>query len=397
MRSNPAILIALAAAAWAGPAIAQPSGSAESVVVLPGSGGAAGRAGTSVVYGEGPFDALDQPALLGGAGATRIGFGVAVDRAPDPAVDPWAIGVVVPLGDADTRLPALAVSHRRIGGDDLAFPGSARVFYDLEHDLTSIGLGADFADGRLHVGAMLHATSKSGVSALTYRSALVDSTVLVAGQDDLLFAASIGALYAAPRRAVAKGTFAWRVGAAWRRAGEDVTVESATFGNGQNAVTLVRRSAMAPAAAFGVGADFARDALAIHGATEFVVPLHDEAREGPTWQSSLEVAWSGAIVLRAGLRDDDVGAQWSYGGGLRSPSWKGVSFGFDAAREATRFPALGHDHAWVFGSFVRVVLDAAADDLDDLFDDLDRLDDWIDGGLDEPDDGEDGFTREVLR
>ena len=324
--------LAIAGALCAAPVAAQPSESSEVTVLLPAAAAASARAGVALTFGTGPFDALEQPALLGGVETATVETARAFDRYLDPQVDPWAVGAVVPLGGV-----ALAVSHRRTRADAIGVPGTERFDFDLDHDLTSVGIGFSAFDGRLQVGALVHATGKSGALALSFRGARADSTALLAGQDDLLFAASVGAIVAAPPRAVAGGQLELRAGAALRRLGEDVDVVSGNVAvGGGETVNLTRRSALASTVGLGVGAGWTRGPTRLTLATDVVWPVHDAAADAPTLAIAGEAVLYDYAVLRVGGRDDFRGQDVTFGAGLRSPRIAGVRLG--ARRRARERP-----------------------------------------------------------
>ena len=360
---------------------AQPSASADAVVVLPAAAGAAARAGATTVFGEGPFDALDQPALLATRRHLVLETSWQIDRFVDPAVDPWAVGVVVPLGDAGAELPVLTVSHRRLRGEDLALPGASRLVYDVDHDLTSFGLGWQTPGGRLALGAALHATSKSGVTRFALRTALGDTSTVPDGHDDLLFSTTVGALLRSEPRTVGGGEFTARSGLALRRWGEDVDVTSASLPDGNGGqVVLTRRSALGATAALGVGADWSAPDVAVRCALDLSWPLHDAASESATLAAALELTLFDLLSLRSGVRDDTRGTDLTFGAGLRSPPWRGARVAVDVAREPARSDLAMAEDATIVSVGLHFGLGAPPpeDDLDELFDDLDRLDDWID-------------------
>ena len=150
---------------------AQPSATAESVAVRPAAGASTALGGANTVFGRGAFDALDQPALAAQGASIRLDVSWQIDRFVESGVDPWAVGMIVPLGVDDRRLPALSVSHRRLQADGLAVAGDERLLVDLDHELTNLGMAWRADDGRWSVGVTLHAVSKSGVSGFTLRTA----------------------------------------------------------------------------------------------------------------------------------------------------------------------------------------------------------------------------------
>ncbi|HKK71685.1 MAG TPA: hypothetical protein VKA86_10745 [Candidatus Krumholzibacteria bacterium] len=344
------------------------------------AGASAALGGADTVFGTGAFDALDQPALAAEGTGIRLDVSWQIDRFVDPAVDPWAVGVIVPLGVGDRRLPALSVSHRRLQADGLPLAGDARLLVDLDHELTNLGMAWRADDGRWSVGATLHAVSKSGVSGFTLRTATVDTAFAAAGHDDLLFAGSVGGLVTSNALPFASGSLSLRGGAALRRVGEDVDVraETITFGSGTSQV-LTRRSALASAVAVGAGAHWWRPRLALRAAVDAAWPLYDEAPDHPILAAGVELAVADVVFLRAGVRDDELDTIMTFGAGLRAPLSRRWSVSLDVAREPGRADRSDPPDATVIGIRLTAPIPGTGDDdLDDLLDDLDDIDDWID-------------------
>ncbi len=361
-------------------AAAQPSATAESVVVLPADGATTALGGTNTVFGSGAFDALDQPALAAGARAIGLDVSWQIDRFVESGVDPWAVGVVFPLGTDDRRLPALTVAHRRLQGDDLPLGTDERLRVDLDHQTTSLGLAWGPDGGRWSAGGVLHAMSKSGVSRFTLRTAAGDTSVVPDGHDDLLFAASLGAVASTGERSFASGSWSLRAGAALRRVGEDVDVGSRSLLSDLVERRVIRRSAFASALAVGGGAHWWRAGLGLRTAFEVAWPLYDEAPDRPLLAAGVQVTLGDALFLRAGVRDDHVDTIMTLGAGLRAQLPRRWSVGLDVAREPGRGERGDTPDAIVVGVRLTAPIPGSGDDddLDDLLDDLEDIDDWID-------------------
>ncbi len=375
-RLRRAVLVCLLLATGAA---AQPSATAESVVVLPADGATAALGGANTVFGGGAFDALGQPALAAGGRAIRLDVSWQIDRFVDAGVDPWAVGVIVPLGAEDRRLPALTVAHRRLRGNDLSLGGDERLRVDLDHRTTSLGAAWSTDDGRWSAGGVLHAMSKSGVSRFTLRTAAGDTSVVPDGHDDLLFAASLGAIASTGERTFAAGSWSLRGGAALRRVGEDVDVRTRSLTSDPATRLVTRRSAFASALAVGGGARWWRAGLGLRTAVEVAWPLYDEAPDDPLLAAGVELAVADALFLRAGVRDDHLDTIMTLGAGLRARLPHRWSVSLDLAREPGRGERGDPPDATVVGIRLSAPIPGTGDDdLDDLLDDLEDIDDWID-------------------
>ena len=363
---------------------AQPSVTADRTVVLPAAGASSARGGANTTFGSSVFDAIDQPAL--GAWHGSIGAEVSwqFERDVDDTV-PWAVGVILPLGDASPALPTFSVAHRHLRRDTVTLgpsgPLAATANVDVEHDLTSLALAWDLGS-RWAVGAALHTVSKPGFRRLAFSVATFD-TVITA--DDLLFAGSIGAVHRVSPRPLGAGRLEWRTGAALRRWGEDVDLGRTAF-RGRD-LPWVRRSALAAEVAVGTGLQWATRRVSVEGIADVAWPIHDGAPAGPRFAGGVELAWADALYVRAGVRDDHVDTALTLGAGLRTSLPGGLALGVHVAREPSRAPQLQPDDATVLHVRLEFPLPGAPDDeegtLEDLFDDLDRLDDWIE--TDSPD------------
>jgi len=360
----------------AGDVAARMSVSGESTVDLPASAAAAARAGVVMVFGEGSFDALDQPAAIAAATAARIDAAWAPDRYPSDGGLPWAFGVVVPVGDLGSNLPRIAISHRRTRAEDqVVFERLPRLSLDTDHDLTTVGVGQSFFGGRLRLGTALHAVSKSGPETWTFSNALVDSSWVTPGYDDVLFAGSVGAIVRMRAREWVGGALELGFGVAWRRVGEEIDLTPVEFGSDAGTkVEFVPRPAMGEATAVGLGLSWARGPVALDLAGDLTFPRDGETRIA----AALETRFRDVLALRCGVRDDEVGTDLTFGAGLRSPAWGAIRATLDVAYEPTRYPELDASDAFVVGIGLIVDLDGPGDDdLDDVFDDLDAIDDWL--------------------
>jgi hypothetical protein len=383
-------------------AFAQPALTGEAVLVNAAGPHAVAHGGASTAFGGDLFDVALQPAVLGEWQSFEIGFAAERERFALENPELWSFGVVVPLHQLRRSLPSVSVHHRRLRASTaLEFTsfGQTRRF-ELDYATGSTALAAGWrmgADPRSTrgtggaIGTVLHVVESGGELRTTQAGTVGDTTrTVVPGLDDLLFAATIGAMGWWSRPAGDGSSLQIRAGAVWRRAGEESDAFSATLrltnlgGAALDALGFdpasIERPVMASEVAAGAGLRWNAPQARLTVQADVAQPVHAGSRAPAAWRWGAELRLLDVLHLRAGGADDLRLRDLVGGIGVELPLPSGWHVGLDLAFEPSRFEEVNQDAAMVWGVRIGGPLPRGRDPeerdgLDDLLDEIDR---WLD-------------------
>jgi hypothetical protein len=331
--------------------------------------------GETLLFASGAEDFELQPAASAWASHWSAVASVSVDRLPFEVSDSWSVAASVPLSSLDPRAPALSVSHRRFATRASFSNVLGTLDLGIDADMTTVG-AAFRAGPDWTLGVALHALSP-GPQVATWTGVLADSSVAIAGSEDLLFAASLGAQL--HRTLSASDAVRWDLlGAlALRRFGED----------GEFATTDSRSgaSALVPEVAGGVGLRASGPSWDAQVAVEVATATYANAPSSPPLRAGAELRIVRVLSLRAGYTDDEQVSDWSWGVGVALRWREDWRLGLDLANEASRRPDSWEDRPWNLG--VRLSGPLGSPDPAERGASLDELLDTLEDMLDEEDGG----------